>query len=61
MLDHDPAYGGSHFAMALVLEHKGDAAGMRRELEAATKSWRDADPDLPELMQIRASLSSKPR
>ncbi|MGH7597157.1 MAG: class I SAM-dependent methyltransferase [bacterium] len=27
MIDHDGAYGGSHFAMALVLRHKGDTAG----------------------------------
>ncbi|MCI0585790.1 MAG: hypothetical protein L0323_02995 [Planctomycetes bacterium] len=52
MLDHDSAYGGSHLAMALVLRNKGDAAGAARELEAARRFWRDADPDLPELTQI---------
>lgn len=49
MLDHDAAYGGSHFAMAQVLRHKGDAAAADRELRAARRFWRDADPDLPEL------------
>jgi tetratricopeptide (TPR) repeat protein len=52
MLDHDAAYGGSHLAMALVLRHKGDAAGVTRELEAAKRFWRDADPDFQELTQI---------
>ena len=52
MLDHDRAYGGSHLAQALVLKHRGDAAGYQRELEAARGYWRDADPDLAELKQL---------
>ena len=52
MLDHDAAYGGSHLALALVLCHKGDDAGVTREIEAASRSWRDADSDLPELKQM---------
>ena len=52
MLDHDAAYGGSHLAMALVLQHQGDTAGAAREFEAARKGWRDADPDLAELKII---------
>ncbi len=52
MLDHDSAYGGSHFTMALVLRHKGDTSGFNRELEAAKKYWKDADPGLSELAQI---------
>jgi hypothetical protein len=55
MIDHDPAYGGSHLALALVLRHQGDLDGSDRELDAARRSWRDADPDLPELASI-ASL-----
>ena len=53
MLDHDAAYGGSHFTLALVLRHKGDAAGVAREIEAARGYWRDADPDLPELKRMK--------
>ena len=59
MLDHDSAYGGSHLAMALVLRHDGDAVGAKRELEAARRYWRDADPDLPELGQIAAASAPK--
>jgi tetratricopeptide (TPR) repeat protein len=49
MLEHDAAYGGSHFALALALSHRGDAAGVAREVEAAARYWLDADRDLPEL------------
>ena len=49
MLEHDEAYGGSHFSMALVLKQKGDSAGALRELQAAKRYWKDADPDLSEL------------
>jgi tetratricopeptide (TPR) repeat protein len=59
MLDHDTAYGGSHFTLALVLRHKRDDAGVARELEAARHNWRDADPDLPELTQITEQGGSR--
>jgi len=52
MLDHDTAYGGSHFTLALVLRQKGDEAGAAREAEAASRYWHDADPDLPELRKL---------
>jgi hypothetical protein len=36
MLEHDPAYGGSHLALALVAEHRGDAAtAVEERLESA--------------------------
>jgi tetratricopeptide (TPR) repeat protein len=49
MLDHDSAYGGSHLAIALVLENKGDKAGATREFEAAKRYWQQADPDIVKL------------
>src|SRR5262245_49788618 len=52
MLEHDDAYGGSHFARLLVLDHRDDAAGAALEAEAARRFWRDADPDLPELKTL---------
>ena len=58
MLDHDTAYGGSHLAFALVLEHQGQTADARKEFEKAKSLWRDADPDLPELKQIATVLAS---
>jgi tetratricopeptide (TPR) repeat protein len=59
MIDHDAAYGGSHLALALVLRHKGDEAGATRALEAARRSWRDADSDLYELKQITVESAAK--
>jgi aryl-alcohol dehydrogenase-like predicted oxidoreductase len=58
MLDHDAAYGGSHLAMARVLRHKGDAAGTARELEAARRFWRDADPKV--LLQLERRDANYP-
>ena len=51
LLEHDAAYGGSHFAMARVLEHKGDAEGSRRELELARRCWADADESVRALVK----------
>src|SRR6266516_1924944 len=57
MLEHDASYAGSHFALALVAEHKGDLETKRNEFAAAEKLWARADADLPELRQIRAKLA----
>lgn len=56
MAEHDPAYGGTHYALALVAEHGEDAATAKAELALALKSWAKADPDLPELVEIRKKL-----
>ncbi len=56
MSDHDPAYGGTRYALGLVAEHRGDREGARREFDAALGYWQKADPDLPELVVARASL-----
>ena len=53
MLDHDPAYAGTHFALALVAEHRGDREAATAELVQAERYWRSADGDLPELTQVR--------
>ena len=58
MLDHDPAYAGTHYALALVAEHAGDASIAARELALAEQYWRHADPTLPELFQIRSKRSA---
>jgi tetratricopeptide (TPR) repeat protein len=55
LLEHDPAYGGSHLALALVAEHRGDRAGADRARAEAARYWRDADRDLPELALSRAA------
>jgi len=56
MAEHDPAYGGTHYALALVAEHGEDAATAKAELALALKFWSKADPDFPELVEIRKKL-----
>jgi hypothetical protein len=43
MLEHDPNYAGSHYALALVAEHSGDARAAERERGLAAKYWSHAD------------------
>ena len=53
MLEHDPDYAGTHFALALVAQHDGNDATARREFDFALKGWATADKDLPELAIAR--------
>ena len=54
MLAHDSAYAGTHYALALVAKHKGDAAAAQTHSTAAEKLWNNADPGLPELGEIKS-------
>jgi len=54
MREHDPAYAGTRYAVALVAEQRGDAATAAREFAAAVDLWKDADPDLAPLRDARA-------
>ena len=49
MLEHDPNYAGTHYALALVAQNNGNTATARREFDLAVKAWATADKDLPEL------------
>ena len=49
MLEHDPNYAGTHYALALVAQHDGNADTARREFDLAVKAWASADKELPEL------------
>ena len=53
MAEHDPAYFGSHYALALVAQHGGHLPTARREFDLAVKAWATADKDLPELAAAR--------
>ena len=54
MVEHDPNYAGSHYALALVAQHAGDEKTAHAESALAAKYWSKADPDLPELQTIRS-------
>jgi len=53
MAEHDPAYFGSHYALALVAQNAGNAPTARKEFDLALKAWATADKDLPELAAAR--------
>jgi tetratricopeptide (TPR) repeat protein len=53
MLDHDPAYAGTHYAIALAAEQQGDRPAARAEFALAEQYWSNADRDLMELQDIR--------
>jgi hypothetical protein len=46
MLEHDAAYAGSHYAMALVAEHKGDRSVAETEFAKAEDFGGNADGEL---------------
>jgi len=61
MVQLEPTYAGGYYALALVAEHRGDAATARQEFTRAEKFWTKADPDLPELGRVRQRLAGQPR
>jgi Tfp pilus assembly protein PilF len=52
MLEHDPNYAGTHFALGLVAQHDGNSSTALREFASAEKAWAGADKDLRELKTI---------
>ncbi len=46
MSEHDPAYAGTHYALALVAAHDGNLATAKREFALGDAAWAGADVDL---------------
>lgn len=59
-IEHDPQYAGGHYAAGLVAEYDSDVAGAKREFDLALKYWSKADPDLPEVQEIRRKIGKLP-
>jgi len=57
MAEHDTHYGGSHYALALVAEHKGDTATARREFTETERAWAHADSDFAPVIDVRNKLA----
>jgi hypothetical protein len=57
MAEHDKYYGGTHYALGLVAEHRGDAAGARGEFSKAEHAWSRADADFPPMADIHKKLA----
>jgi tetratricopeptide (TPR) repeat protein len=52
MLEHDPNYAGTHYALGLVARHNGNRAAARAAFDRARRLWAGADPGLPELQDL---------
>jgi tetratricopeptide (TPR) repeat protein len=57
MAEHDKYYGGTHYALGLVAEHRGDAAGAHTEFSKAEHAWTHADADFPPMADIHKKLA----
>ena len=57
MAEHDKYYGGTHYALGLVAEHRGDAAGAHAEFSKAEHAWSHADADFPPMADIHKKLA----
>jgi tetratricopeptide (TPR) repeat protein len=53
MLEHDPNYAGTHYALGLVARHNRNPASARAEFDRARTLWADADPGLPEMQDVK--------
>jgi tetratricopeptide (TPR) repeat protein len=53
MLEHDPNYAGTHYAIGLVARHNGHHAAARSAFERARTLWAHSDPGLPELQDLK--------
>jgi tetratricopeptide (TPR) repeat protein len=56
MIERAPEYAAAHYAVALSAEHDGDTQRALTEFSLATKAWANADPDLPEMRELRDAV-----
>jgi tetratricopeptide (TPR) repeat protein len=61
MRQHDPGYAGAHYALALGAESRGDRAAAVSAYTEAVRGWKDADADLPELIDAHSRISALSR
>jgi tetratricopeptide (TPR) repeat protein len=54
MRDHDPAYGGTHYALGRAAEQQGRVAQAQAAYAEAVRLWADADAELQALQDARA-------
>jgi hypothetical protein len=53
MLEHDPNYAGTHYALGLVARHSRNPVSARAEFDRARTLWAHADPGLPEMQDVK--------
>jgi tetratricopeptide (TPR) repeat protein len=57
MLAFDSNYAGGHYEMAMVKLHAGQSDAARSQFQKAIELWKNADPDLQELIQAKQQLA----
>ncbi len=55
--EHDANYAGTHYALGLVAEHRGDTATAQTAFARAEQLWAAADSQLSELTALRSRRS----
>jgi tetratricopeptide (TPR) repeat protein len=69
MIEHDPSYAGGYYALGLAVDrkgaetadHRGADAAAREPFAQAAQRWAQADPEMPELVQLRQKLAAPQR
>ena len=61
MIERAPDYAGAHYALGLIAQHGHDTDTASHELSEAETLWNEADPDLPEVAEIRRMRSAAGR
>ena len=54
---HDVAYAGTSYALALVAEQRGQREAAREGFREAVRRWQTADPDFSDLADARRRLT----
>jgi tetratricopeptide (TPR) repeat protein len=57
MQQYDPAYAGTHYALARIAEERGDFGTAREQYQAAIKAWNSADADFAGRTDARRRLA----
>ena len=60
LLKYAPSYGGTHYELGYVADHKDDVDGARREFTLTEEIWREADNDLPKRVNAQTWLATHP-
>jgi len=58
LMEHDAAYGGSHYAQGLIAERDGNRAAAAKSFQEAASLWKNADSDFKPLVEARKRFGS---
>jgi tetratricopeptide (TPR) repeat protein len=58
MYERAPDYAGTHYNLGIIAQHNKTFDDAVNEMSVAAKLWAEADPELPELVDVHRALSS---